>query len=113
MIDPFVSEGVLIPDISCTHASLLVIVHKKEGCVRMAVDYWEVNRFSRVSATQLPYQDMIFQLLVGQLYYVKVDNLWGYHQLKLNQQNSRVTAIIIPWAVYRFLSFLWNFDGTG
>jgi hypothetical protein len=31
MIDQFVSEGVLIPDISCSHASPLVIVHKKEG----------------------------------------------------------------------------------
>ena len=30
MIDQLVSEGVLIPDISSSHASSLVIVHKKE-----------------------------------------------------------------------------------
>ena len=34
MIDQFVSEGVLIPDISCSHASPLVIVNKKEGGIR-------------------------------------------------------------------------------
>ena len=39
MIDQFVSEGVLIPDISCSHASPLVIVHKKEAGIRMAIDY--------------------------------------------------------------------------
>jgi len=39
MIDQFVSEGVLVPDISCSHASPLVIGHKKEGGIRMAVDY--------------------------------------------------------------------------
>ena len=50
MIDQFLSEGVLIPDISCSHASPLVIVHKKEGGIRMAVDYREVNQFLRVSA---------------------------------------------------------------
>jgi hypothetical protein len=104
MIDQFVSEGVLIPDISCSHASPLVIVHKKEGGIRMAVDYREVNQFLKVSANQLPYQDMLFQQLGGQVYYAKVDNLWGYHQLKLDPQSSRVTAIITPWGVYRFLS---------
>ena len=60
MIDQFVSEGVLIPDISRSHASPLV-VHKKEGGIRIAVDYREVNQFLRVSANQLPYQDMLIQ----------------------------------------------------
>ena len=50
----------LISDISCTRASSLVIVHKKEGEIRMAVDYREVNQYLRVSANQLPYQDMLF-----------------------------------------------------
>ena len=69
-----------IPDIFCSHASPLVIVHNKEGGIRMAVDY----QFLRVSANQLLYQDMLFQQLAGQLYHAKVDNLWGYHQLKLD-----------------------------
>ena len=60
MIDQLVSEGVLITDISCSHASLLVIVHKKEAGIRITVDYREVN--------QLPYQNMLFQKLAGQLY---------------------------------------------
>ena len=70
----------------------------------MAVDYREVNQLLKVSANQLPYQDKHFQQLGGQVYYAKVDNLWGYHQLKLDPQSSRVTAIITPWRVYRFLS---------
>ena len=41
LIEKFMREGVLIPDISYTHASPLVIVQKKEGGIRMAVDYWE------------------------------------------------------------------------
>ena len=52
MIDQFVSEGVLIPDISCSHADPYVIVHKKEGGIQMAVDYREVNQFLKVSANQ-------------------------------------------------------------
>ena len=43
MLDQFVSEGVLIPDSSCDFAIPLVIVNKKDGGIRMAVDYREVN----------------------------------------------------------------------
>ena len=66
LIDQFVSESVLIPYISCTHTSPLVIVRKMEGGIRMAVDYREVNQQLNVSANQLPYQDMLFQQLGGQ-----------------------------------------------
>ena len=53
-------KGMLIPDSSCSHASPLVVVHKNEEGIRMAVDYGEVNQFLRVSANQFPYQDMLF-----------------------------------------------------
>jgi hypothetical protein len=99
LIDQFVSEGVLVPDSSCSHASPLVIVAKKEGGIRMAVDYREVNQFLKVSANQLPYQNMLFQQLSGQKFYAKIDNLWGYHQLKLSDESSKVTAIITPFGV--------------
>jgi len=62
LIDQFVSEGVLVSDISGTHASP---VHKDEGGFRMAIDYREINQYLRVSANQLPYQDMLFQQLGG------------------------------------------------
>jgi hypothetical protein len=61
LIDQFVSKGVLVPDSSCSHASPSVIVPKKEGGIRMAVDYREVNQFLKVSANQLPYQNILFQ----------------------------------------------------
>ena len=74
LIDQFVSEGVLISDISCTHACPLVIVHKKEGGIRMVVYYGEVNQYLRVSANQVPYQDMLFQLILNDF----SGFLWSY-----------------------------------
>ena len=96
------SVGVLTPDNSCDFDSPLVIVQKKVGGIRMAVDYREVNLQLNGTANQLPYQPMLFQKLGGQKYFSKVDNLWGYHQLRLEDDNSKVTAI--P-GVYRFLAF--------
>ena len=74
-LDQFVSEGVMIQDNNCDFASPLAIVNKKDGGIRMVANY-----------------------------FAKVDNLWGYHLLKLVEDSSKVTAIITPWVVYRFLA---------
>ena len=79
MLDQFVSERVFIPDSSCDFASPLVIVNKKDGGIRMAVDYREVNMQLEATGNQLPYQPTLFQRLGGERFYAKVDNLWGYH----------------------------------
>jgi hypothetical protein len=104
LIDQFVAEGVLLPDSTCGFASPLVVVHKKDGGIRMAVDYREVNTQLDTTANQLPFQKTLFQQLGGQKYFAKVDNLWGYHQLRLDHESSKITAIITPWGVYRFLA---------
>jgi len=61
ILDQFVSEGVLISDSSCDFASPLVIVNKKDGGIRMAVDYREVNMQLEATANQLPYQPTFFR----------------------------------------------------
>ena len=74
MIDQFGSEGVLGTDNSCDFACPLIIVNKKDGRIRMAVDYREVNMQLEPTANQLPYQPSQFQ-----------------------RDSSKVTAIITPW----------------
>ena len=63
LLDQFVSEGVLVSNNTCDFASPLVIIHKKEGGIRMAVDYREVNLQLDGTANQLPYKAMLFQKL--------------------------------------------------
>ena len=71
----------------------------------MAVDYREVNLQLDGTANQLPYQLMLFQKLGGQKYFAKVDSLWGYHQLRLEDERLKVTAIIYHTrGVYRSLA---------
>ena len=71
MIDQFVSEGVLVWNNSCDFASPLVVVNKKDGGIRMAVDYREVNLQLETTADQLPYQPSLFQRLGGKQFFCK------------------------------------------
>ena len=65
MINQFVSEGFLVSDDSCDFASPLEIVNKKDGGIRMAVGYREVNLQLESTSNQFPYQPSLFQRLGG------------------------------------------------
>jgi hypothetical protein len=88
MVDQFVIDGIMVKDENCEFARPLVVVHKKDGGIRMAVDYREVNLQLDTTANMLPYQSMLFAQLGGMKYFAKVDNLWGYHQLRLTEMAS-------------------------
>jgi len=62
LIDQFISDGVVIPNISCTHVIPLVIVHKKEGKIQVAVNYRE-SQSVPACINQLSHQDALFQSL--------------------------------------------------
>jgi len=61
LLGQFVSEGVLIQDNYYFFAFPLVIVNKKDGGFRMAIDYREVNMHLETTVNQPPYQPTLFQ----------------------------------------------------
>jgi len=77
-----------ISDSSCDFASPLVIVNKKDNGIRVAVDY-QVNMQLESMVNQFLYQSTLFQRLGGQRFYAKVDNWWGYHELRLTKDSSK------------------------
>ena len=89
-------------DSSCDFESPLVTVNKEDGGICMAVYYYEVNMKLETTANQFPYQSTLLQRLDSQKFYTKVDNLWGYHQLSLTDNSSKVTSIITPWGCTDF-----------
>jgi hypothetical protein len=60
LIDQFLAEGVPDKTNNIVKASPLVIVHKKDGGIRMTVDYRKVNQQLDTTANQLPYQSTLF-----------------------------------------------------
>ena len=78
----------------------------------MAVDYREFNMQSETMANQLPYQPSLFQRLGGQEFFTKVDNLWGYHQLRLAEICSNVIRLL-HGGISLFGMFIWHLNCPG
>ena len=108
MIDQFDSEGVLVSGNSCDFDCPLIIVNIKDGGIRMAVDYRDVNLQSESTAYQLLINHVNFNVWVANIFFAKGDNLWGYHQLRLSEDSSEVTAIISPWGISLFGMSIWS-----
>ena len=85
---------------SCDFSCPLVIINKKDGGIRMEVNYRELNMQLEATAISADFISKIG----GKQFYAKVGNLWGYHQLRLTEDCSKFTAIITLWRVYRFLA---------
>jgi hypothetical protein len=101
-IDRLVSLDILIPSNSATGCSPLVIVPKPDGSIRMAVDYRELNKIIIDFAGNIPSMKSLFPHLAKKKYYAKVDNLWGYHQLKVHPDDQDLLTIITPFGLFKW-----------
>nr|GFD18595.1 putative reverse transcriptase domain-containing protein [Tanacetum cinerariifolium] len=56
-------------------------VKKKDGCLRMCIDYRESNMMTVKNRYSLPMIDDLFNQLQGSQFFSKIDLRCGYHQL--------------------------------
>jgi hypothetical protein len=58
-------------------------VKKKDGSLRLCVDYWPLNAVSIKNKYLLPCIDMLFDQLARAKVFSKIDLRSGYHQIKI------------------------------
>ena len=59
---------------------------KPDNSIRIAVDYRELNAIIKLTANQLPYQQLLFSKLANQRFFAKVDNL----SVKIDRKSQKV-----------------------
>ena len=69
-----------------------VVCKKKDGSMRMCIDYRELNKVTIKNRYPLPKIDDLFDQLKGAIVFLKIDLRSGYYQLKVNQSDiSKIT----------------------
>jgi hypothetical protein len=80
-----------------------LFVKKKDGSLRMCVDYRPINADTIKNKYPLPRIDVLFDQLAGAKVFSKIDLRSSYHQIKIQPCDIPKTAFSTPYGLYEFL----------
>ena len=76
---------------------------KKDGSLRLCIDYRELNKVTIRNQYPLPRIDYLFDKLQGARVFSKIDLRSGYHQLKIQSEDVPKIAFKTRYGHYEFL----------
>ena len=65
----------------------VLFFHKKDGMLRMCIDYRQLNKVTIKNKYPLPRIDDLFDQLQGAKCFSNIDLRLGYHQLRVKEKN--------------------------
>ena len=101
-LEELLSKGFIRPSISPWGAPVL-FVKKKDGSLRLCIDYRQLNRVTIHNQYPLPRIDELFDQLQGSRVYSKIDLRLGYHQLRVQESDVPKTSFRTRYGHYEFL----------
>ena len=101
-LSKMLEAGVVQPSIS-EWASAPVLVRKRDGTVRFCIDYRALNNATVKDVYPLPLVEDCVDTLSDNIWFSKLDAIWGYWQVNLQEEDRRKTAFITKYRLYEFV----------
>ncbi|KAL0534025.1 hypothetical protein IC582_028302 [Cucumis melo] len=101
-LQELLDKGFIRPSLSPWGAPVL-FVKKKDGSMRLCIDYRELNKVTVKNRYPLPRIDDLFDQLQGATVFSKIDLRSGYHQLRIKDEDVPKTAFRSRYGHYEFI----------
>ena len=86
-----------------SYSSPIVCVRKKDGGLRLCIDYRALNKKVVPDKQPIPRIQEIFDGLGGQEYFSTLDMAKAYHQGYVGEEFRHYTAFSTPWGLYEWI----------
>lgn len=101
-LEELLDKGFIRPSVSPWGAPI-VFVKKKDGSMRLCIDYRMLHQVTVKNKYPLPRVDDLFDQLQGASVFSKIDLKTGYHQLRIKDSDVSKTAFKSRYGHYEFL----------
>ena len=86
-----------------SYSSPIVCVRKKDGQLRMCVDYRQLNAKTVTDSQPIPRIQDILDTLGGSKWFTTLDMSKAYHQGYIDENSRHLTAFTTPWTLYEWV----------
>ena len=83
------------------YAAPIVVVRKKDGSIRLCIDYRKLNAETIPDAYPLPRIEESFDALSGAKFFSTLDLGMGYYQIAMEPEDKEKTAFITPFGLHQ------------
>jgi hypothetical protein len=91
----------------------LVPVRKKNGEIRLCVDFRNLNRSSKKDNYHLPNMENILQKVTGATRMSMVDGFSGYNQVSVLPEDREKTTFTTPWGTFMYAKMPFGLMNAG
>ena len=88
---------------SSSYSSPVVAVRKRDGDLRLCIDFRQLNAKTQPDRHPLPRIQSTIESLGGKKWYSLLDQGRAYHQGFLHPDSQHLTAFITPWGLYKWV----------
>src|SRR3954452_19184426 len=108
-----IDAGFLVTSVYPQWIANIVPVPKKDGKVRMCVDYRDLNKASPKDDFPLPHIDMLVDNTAKFNVFSFMDGFSGYNQIKMAPEDMEKTSFITPWGTFCYKVMLFGLKNAG
>ena len=100
-LNRLLADGIIVPS-SSTYSSPALLIPKKDGSIRMVIDYRKLNNITKKEEDLLPRISDILNQLEGPTIFSQIDLNSGYHQIDVVEQDKHKTSFVTPLGQFEF-----------
>lgn len=110
IIDDLLEKGA-IRESTSEYASPIILVRKRNGEMRMCIDFRFLNKISVRDNFPLPLIEDQLDLLDGKKYFTLLDLKDGFFHIRMHEDSVKFTAFVTPWGQYECLKMPFGLKG--